>query len=288
MRNVLSPLRYPGGKTCLVPFLTSALELNGLMGCEFVEPYAGSGAAALHLLMGEYVDAIRINDRDARLCALWKCMLSEPAALCDRILSEPITIENWHSQREVYLHHRRHSVRSVAFATLFLNRCNRSGIITSGGPIGGYHQSGEWKLDVRFDRQELCRRIEGIAAFSDRIHLSNLDGLGLLQSVQRRKRRVLVFLDPPYVEKGDRLYQTDFNLAKHRRLCRHLLETAAYPWVLTYDDSAFVRRLYRSRRPWRINLHYAAQNKCVGTELLVRSKYLRSDSRYLPGGDLYF
>ena len=288
MRNTLSPLRYPGGKACLVPFLTKILELNGLTESEFIEPYAGSAAAALHLLIGEYVESIRINDRDPRIYAFWHCVLNKTDELCYLVSNEPITVQNWHSQRVIYTTYKRYGKLKVAFATLFLNRCNRSGIITTGGPIGGYAQDGEWKLDVRFNRTELCKRIRDIAEFSDRIHLSNVDGLAFLQSVQRRNRKKLVFLDPPYVEKGDRLYDSDFNEGKHERLSKHLLNTANYPWVLTYDNAPLIRKLYRSRSPRKIALNYVAQTKRQGTELLIRSTRLRANLDYLPGGSMSF
>lgn len=283
MRNTLSPLRYPGGKACLVPFLAKILELNDLQESEFVEPYAGSAAAALHLLLGEYVDSIRINDRDRRLHAFWDCVLNRTDDLCELIETEPITITNWQYQRAVYNSFRKYGKLKIAFATLFLNRCNRSGIITTGGPIGGYAQDGKWKLNVRFNRKEIINRIQSIAAFSDRIHLSCVDGLKCLQAAQRRKRKQLVFLDPPYVEKADRLYDSDFDSRKHERLSRHLLRAARYPWVLTYDNAALIRRLYRSRSPRQITLNYAAQAKRQGTELLIRSPRLKASLDFLPG-----
>ncbi len=288
MRNTLSPLRYPGGKTCLVPFLTQVLELNELGESEFVEPYAGSAAAAVHLLLGEYVDSIRINDRDPRIYAFWHSLLYRTSEFCDMIYSEPVTIANWRKQREIYRAHRRYGALKVGFATLFLNRCNRSGIITTGGPIGGYAQKGKWTLDVRFNREELANRVYAISEFSDRIKISNKDGLAFLSSVERTKQRKLVFLDPPYVEKADRLYDSDFDDAKHRRLSRHLLETATYPWVLTYDNAKLIRQLYRTRTPQKITLNYAAHDKRRGTELLIRSSMLRSDRRFLPGGEKCF
>ncbi|OYP28452.1 DNA adenine methylase [Rhodopirellula sp. MGV] len=288
MRNSLSPLRYPGGKTCLVPFLSKVLELNDLAESEFVEPYAGSAAAAVHLLLGEYVDSIRINDRDPHIYAFWYSLLHHTDKFCDLILKEPVTIDNWRKQREIYSSYKRYGKLKVAFSTLFLNRCNRSGIITSGGPIGGYAQAGKWKIDVRFNRTELANRIRAISEFSDRIAISNKDGLDFLCSVQRTKRKKLVFLDPPYVEKADRLYDSDFNEKKHEKLAAHLLGTATYPWVLTYDNAKLIRKLYRSRSPRKIVLNYAAQNKRQGTELLVRSRSLRSNFEYLPGGDKCF
>ena len=288
MRNTLSPLRYPGGKTCLVPFLSKLLELNDLAESEFVEPYAGSAAAAVHLLLGEYVGSIRINDRDPRIYAFWHSLLHQTDAFCKLVLSEPITIENWRKQKEIYTSYKQYGNLKIAFATLFLNRCNRSGIITTGGPIGGYAQSGEWKIDVRFNREELASRIRAISEFSDRITISNEDGLKFLNSIQRTKRKKLVFLDPPYVEKADRLYDSDFDDKKHQKLSSHLLNTANYPWVLTYDNAKLIRKLYRTRSPRKITLNYAAQDKRQGTELLIRSPSLRGNFDFLPGGSKCF
>ena len=287
MRNTLSPLRYPGGKACLVPFLGEVIEKNKLSAGTFVEPFAGSAAAAIHLLVGEHVERIAINDFDYNIFCFWWAVLHRSDDLIDLFDSTPITVENWRMQQAIYARPGRLSKVRVGFATLFLNRCNRSGILVSAGPIGGYQQTGKWRIDARFDRKAIINQIQRIAAFQTRIEVHNRDGIEFLQRIIGRRssvRETLVFLDPPYFEKGDRLYKTDFDYRKHYRLSKHLLSSASYPWALTYDRNAVSQKLYRSRKPIGYNLPYAAYDSRAGAEILVRSPRLKVDTNYLPGG----
>ena len=65
----------------------------------------------------------------------------------------------WRQQREVYGRRETADLDELGFATLFLNRTNRSGII-GGGVIGGKQQHGAWGLDARFTKSDLVQRIK--------------------------------------------------------------------------------------------------------------------------------
>ena len=169
-----TPLRYPGGKRRLVNLVAEVIEANGLHDIDYVEPYAGGASIGLALLFNEYASAIHINDLSRPVFAFWKSVLDETEPLCRRIDETPVTMEEWHRQHEVYLYRHEADLFDLGFAAFFLNRTNRSGII-SGRMIGGKGQTGRWKLDARFNKRELTRRIRKIGRYRTRISVSQQD-----------------------------------------------------------------------------------------------------------------
>ncbi|MFD2016913.1 hypothetical protein ACFSJQ_17840 [Vibrio olivae] len=116
-----------------------------------MEPFAGGAGVALDLLLNEYVSHIHINDLDVAVYSFWKAATEHTDELCKLIFDTPVTIDVWLTQKKVLSNASLHSLLDVAFATFFLNRTNRSGILKA-GVIGGKEQSGKWKLDVRFNK----------------------------------------------------------------------------------------------------------------------------------------
>ena len=177
MTNAASPLRYPGGKSCLYGLMASILHLNNMNRRDYAEPYAGGCGLALALLYGGHVADIHINDIDPSIWAFWHCVLERSDDLVAKIIGTPVTVDEWLKQREI---HRKQDITDnleLGFSTFFLNRTNRSGIIKGAGVIGGLNQSGNYKIDCRYNVDELIRRIRRIKKYKDRIHLTNLDAL---------------------------------------------------------------------------------------------------------------
>lgn len=272
MPEPFSPLRYPGGKASLTPLLVAILNANGIRDGVYVEPYAGGAGAALGLLLGEHVSRIVINDADLHIYAFWWAILNRTAKFLDLLKKTPLTIREWRKQREIYLHPNRHSRTTSGFATFYLNRCNRSGILANGGPIGGYDQAGTWKLDARYDRKKLAARIERIALFGERIEVFNLDAVDLLRTTFRRKtaaERTFVYLDPPYYKKGSKLYLNVYAHKDHVRLSDVLRRQTQYRWLVSYDDVADIRSIWSDFNQLKFNLSYTAYNRRSGGELLI-------------------
>ena len=169
------------------------------------EPYAGAAGALLELLFSERVKSILINDLDYCIYAFWWAALNHTEKFIERINSVSLSIPEWKRQRYIYRNPHKHKRFEVGFATFYLNRTNRSGILINDGPIGGIAQCGEWRLDVRFTRSTLVDRVERIAAYRDRIVISNLDALTFVKQIVKSHRDNELFiylLDPPYYEKG--------------------------------------------------------------------------------------
>lgn len=267
-----SPLRYPGGKQILGKVLGHLIERNAGHGANYAEPYAGGAGAALQLLFEDRVERICINDYDSRIFAFWWSMLNEPIRFLERLKNIPVTVQEWRQQRTVYLNEGENERFDVGFATFFLNRCNRSGIIGNGGVIGGLDQAGNYKIDARFNRDELARRIKRIQAYRDRIELSNLDAIDFLTGLSSRPDiapSLFVYLDPPYYAKGQQLYLNYYRHADHEKLARYLLDDATFDWVLTYDKAPEIQSLYSSVRQVAFRLGYSARGRRNEREIMI-------------------
>src|SRR5687768_6293734 len=104
---------------------------------DYAEPYAGGAGAALQLLFEEHVDRITINDADSRVFSFWRAVVDHNGRFVDELTKVPVTVREWWRQKEVYEARDLRRPFQLGFATFFLNRTNRSGIIHNGGPIGG-------------------------------------------------------------------------------------------------------------------------------------------------------
>jgi len=261
----------------LARFLADVIDLNDLRESPYYEPYAGGAGAALSLLRDGVVSEVFINDADVRVSAFWQTVLREGDRFIDQVLSVPLTIDEWHRQQEVCTAPNRHSRFDVGFAAFYMNRCNRSGVLTGAGPIGGLEQDGTWRLDVRFSRESLAERIRAIARMRDRIHMTNLDAIDFLKSKLPRgnaRRQVFVYLDPPYVHKGQRLYLNAYEEKHHCALASYMLAQQTVPWLMSYDDTPLVRRLYATQEVSSLPIRYSLQEKRTAKELIIAPNHL--------------
>lgn len=263
-----TPLRYPGGKSQLIPFVIELMRTNDLLYGQYAEPFAGGAGIAIKLLLDDYVSRIYLNDYDPAIYALWHSITNKTDELCALIHSTEVTIEEWHRQREIYFSTMRISRLKKGFATLFLNRTNRSGIIKA-GVIGGLEQKSDYALDCRFNKLDLTRKIQRIGSRREQIVLSNLDASDFIsQIIPTTGKDTLVNLDPPYFAKGQDLYTNFYNPKDHAQLAKAIAKLKRR-WMVTYDDAPEIRKLYAKYPTFTTKLNYSAQIKRIGTELLV-------------------
>lgn len=277
MARSLSPLRYPGGKSILSGFLRKVIYDNKVQGGTYVEPFAGGSGAGLDLLAAGDVDRIVINDVDPAVYWFWRSVCNETDRFVDAIRETPLTVEEWRIQREVYRAGIKKGGFALGFSAFFLNRCNRSGIIKNGGPIGGIDQKGEWKIDARFNREDLVSRIEEIGSYGDRVIVLNEDASIFLKRICEfvDLDRVFIYADPPYYVKGAELYMNHFSQDNHALLATTLLSLSE-KWVLSYDDVPETRALYAGNEIYSFSLRYSAhQNSAKGREIMVRSNSVK-------------
>jgi DNA adenine methylase len=262
-----SPLRYPGGKASLAGFFESTINALGLDRPTYIEPYAGGAGAGVELLLKGVVGRVVINDLDPAIHACWKAMVKDADAFLRLLDRAPLTVDEWKDQREIY--RRRHDANvdplALGFATFYLNRTSRSGVLGA-GVIGGFAQAGAYKIDARFDKQVLKARIEKLAELSGKIRVTKRDGAARLREYLL-KDNVFAYVDPPYVEKGSSLYMSAFKERDHVALARVLNGYADTNWVLTYDVADLIRSLYKARDVSEFRLLYSAHLRGTKGEL---------------------
>ena len=265
-----SPLRYPGGKSRLADFISLAIENKGLNDCTYIEPFAGGAGVGLSLLLNGKVERIVINDYDKAVYSFWRAVKEDSTSLIRKIEDTPITIDEWKIQRGIFRESHSYSLE-FAFATLFLNRTNRSGILT-GGPIGGYEQDGKWKIDVRFDKRAIIEKICNIAQVKNRIAVYNKDIISFLRKYANNVRgQRFFYFDPPYYNKGQQLYKNFFTHKDHKKIHDEIVAGISDPWIITYDDVDEISSLYSSFYMRKFDLTYSAANKGRASEMMFFS-----------------
>lgn len=273
MPQTYSPLRYPGGKTKFYGYVRNILECNDLLGETYIEPFAGGAGLALKLLLNNDVKRIVINDFDPAIYCFWNSVLLEPNAFCDFIMNVPLTREEWIKQKHVYLEQDISKPLLLGFATFFLNRTNVSGIV-NGGMIGGKNQNGSYKLDARFNRIALAKKIMQISERKDQITVLNFDAKKLLQSQELRHfYKSFLNLDPPYVKKGHQLYKNAFTEKDHVELFK-MVSACKRKWIVTYDICPLVADLYGEYRSSYLDVTYSVHSSQRAKEYIFFSNNL--------------
>lgn len=273
MSKFVSPLRYPGGKLKVVDYVKQLLEANDLCGGTYIEPYAGGASVALSLLYSQHASRIKINDIDRSIYAFWHCVLNETDELCRLILDMPVNMDTWNAQREVQKHKETADLLELGFSTFFLNRTNRSGIL-SGGVIGGKEQTGAFKIDARYNKRDLIGRIEHVAGYNDLIELTSMDAVSLIQRYKRTPAaKTFCYLDPPYYVKGRDLYLNYYSDEDHRKIAEAIKRYKG-KWIISYDAVPFISELYKEYRQKEYYLSYSAGNPSKGKEIMVYSEGL--------------
>ena len=264
-----SPLRYPGGKGKLAPFMGLMINKMNIQNGTYIEPFAGGAGVALMLLMEGYVDNIVINDYDKAIYSVWRAIVSEPENLVDRILHTPVDIEEWKKQKEIYVGQNSKYSLDLAFATFFLNRTDRSGIL-KGGPIGGFEQTGNYGIDARYNAEKLVERIRAIAKYKKHIKVYNKEIVSFIEHVlPSYGQNTLTYFDPPYFKKGPELYKNFFDKEDHAKIARLILSEVPGNWIITYDDTPEIIELYKQQCIRRYDLNYSAANTGKSSEVIV-------------------
>ncbi|MGY2173918.1 DNA adenine methylase [Pseudomonas azotoformans] len=268
--KLYSPLRYPGGKARFAPFIAEVMRANSLEGGHYLEPFAGGAGVALELLFDGHATHIHINDLDPAVHAFWSAATTDPDGMLKLLRDTPITMEQWHYWRSIMLGQDPNlSLAMRGFATLFVNRTNRSGIL-KGGVIGGKAQAGSYKLDARFSKEMIASRLERIALNADRISVHCEDAFLLLGRAEEfLPKQSLIYLDPPYYVKGRGLYRNFYKHDDHLQIAR-LLQSPDFdrPWVVSYDSAPEICEMYSQNEALTYGLHYTAQARYVGDEVM--------------------
>lgn len=274
MPSTHTPLRYPGGKTRLVSYVSDLLFKNNLVDGHYFEPYAGGAGLAISLLIKGHSRYLHLNDIDRSIYAFWYCVLNETDALCHFIETVDITMSEWHKQKEIQAQKKTIDLLTLGKSTHFLNRTNRSGILT-GGVIGGKNQTGKYKIDARFTRKTLIEKIKRIAFYKARIQIYNKDAMEFLSEWGTDfPEKSIINLDPPYYVKGQELYQNSYEHDDHKKISEMIPKLEPY-WIMTYDNVDPIKEFYSQFPITEFSLSYSAQNRYKGKEILIADPRLK-------------
>ncbi len=260
----LSPLRYPGGKGTLATFVAELIGAQRQHATRYIEPFAGGAGVGLRLLFDEHVDEIVLNDLDPGIAAFWRAVFESTNDLAEKVKSTLPTLDEWHRQRVIY-ERGKGSDLQLGFATFFLNRTNRSGILNA-RPIGGLHQTGKWGIGARYNGDRLAQRITRLGSYASRVTICSEDGIDLLDR-SLDDRRSFAYVDPPYLQKGDDLYLDNLNWNDHVRLAEVL--KPAGNWMLTYDKDPRALKLYPTQRCALFGIAHTAAVQHIANEYAV-------------------
>jgi len=273
-------MRYPGGKGGQLEVITRRLKQQCHSKMEFREPFFGAGAVGLHFIeTNPEPHRFWFNDYDPCVSALWRVVATQREDLCSRIRNHVPGI--WYFD---FFKPRLEKISSaedlanyiesgVAFMKLVLHQTSFSGLGTrSGGPLGGRHQSGDTRIDSRFNAAAICKKLEKAAAILSQVNThpeicTCLD----FEEVLRAPGDALFYVDPPYFKAGPGLYQFAFSENDHVRLADRL-KSETRPWLLSYDDHHVVRDLYAG---WAeievVQVRYSVSGAVRSQELLIRN-----------------
>ncbi|MCX6766746.1 MAG: DNA adenine methylase [Candidatus Moranbacteria bacterium] len=266
-----SPLRYPGGKNKLARFIAKICVDNKVNG-HYVEPYAGGASVALYLLLEGYVSEITVNDIDRSIFAFWHSVLNRTQSFCELIRKTEITVETWQKMKEIQKNKEKAKLLDLGFSVFFLNRTNVSGII-NGGIIGGKDQKGKYKIDCRFNKDELIKRIKEIARHRKNIHLYQMDAVELIYKISKNKKTIFYF-DPPYYLKGKSLYVNYYKHDDHKKVSEEIKNIKNAKWIVSYDDVSEIRKMYKGYNDLAFSYFYTARDARRGKEILFSSANL--------------
>jgi DNA adenine methylase len=236
----------------------------------------------MELLLQEYVRQIYINDISAGVAAFWRSVLSSTDEICRAISSVKVTMEEWYRQRHVQEHAEDYDDLTLGFSTFFLNRTNRSGILTA-GVIGGKEQRGAWKIDARFNSSALIGRIQAIARLRSRIEFHQQDALEFIDDVvPMLPAKSLLYLDPPYYIKGSDLYLHHYEHSDHVKIAKRMGRLRSKNWIVSYDNAPEIRPMYSKARSIVYGLSYSAQERYKGAEVMFFSDRLVIPDAVVP------
>ncbi|WP_081232217.1 DNA adenine methylase [Pseudomonas chlororaphis] len=263
---MLTPLRYPGGKAKLGAWLAHLLHSNNING-SYIEAYAGGAGAAIYLLSNNYVKNIIINDLDPAIYSFWMSATHNSTSFIKKIMNTEVTLEERERQKEIYKNPFKHSELELGFATFFLNRTNRSGIIT-GGVIGGKNQTGKYKIDARYTKENLAERVKNIGNMRERIAIHCEDALHFLKNI-KTDHNSLINLDPPYYNKGSQLYSNFYKHEDHISISNQIHKVST-PLIITYDHCEEIQEIYEDHQSLTFNIVYSSHlERPVARELLI-------------------
>ena len=227
---------------------------------------------ALDLLFTGTVNQIIINDYDKAIYSFWRAIITETKQFISMINNVDVTIDEWRRQKNVYMNCCQKYSLELGFATFYLNRTNRSGILNA-GPIGGYNQSGNYLIDARFNKLQLIKKIEKIAEMKNHIKVYNKEARAFIDLIiTKYTNNTFVYFDPPYFNKGNRLYKNCLKLEDHKQIATYIKEKVICDWIITYDNADQIKEIFKNDFFRIYELTYSVVRSKVKKEIIIFKK----------------
>lgn len=257
-------LRYPGSKERLAKTIIPYIPIDSLT--SYCEPFFGSGAIGLRILEKLNPDTpVWINDIDYGVSCLWYSVVYNPQELCEYIVRFRPSVDEFIKLREASLSETETDVVRCGFGKLALHRISYSGLGSkSGSPLGGWNQTSKYKIDCRWNPVNLCKDVWKLHSL-----LSKFSSLKITRGDYKPTIApdYFYYLDPPYYEQGNGLYQHGMSDDEHIELAT-ILKSIDNKWVLSYDSHPFISDLYSSYPGYMLEASYTMTTKAHRHELL--------------------
>lgn len=272
MKPTVTPLRYPGGKTWLLPYINDFLKFHKIQLGTIVEPFAGSASVSIGLLRSGMADKAVFCEKDPLVVSFWRSVLYHSENFVDAIKNLNISMDTWYDFKKYLTKDgpTKYNDLELGLAFLFYNRTNYSGIINA-GPIGGKRQLSKYSIKCRFNPDRIIKKVNQLSFLRDRIEIIHGDGREYLRKfIKIQDDNIFFYVDPPYYDAGKVLYRNFFNAEDHVQL-EEILTNIESPWLASYDDADFIRELYKSSRSKYVYTDYQAGNLKRGMRELLFS-----------------
>lgn len=268
---IKSPLRYPGGKNRAVKLISTILpEFD-----EFREPFLGGGSIFVHTKQRFPNKKFWVNDLYLELFKFWEIAQKDIDSLLKKIYE-------WKNQFPIgkelhtFLNNNLTNFNDLERATAFFiyNRITFSGTSLSGG-------YSEHAFKGRFTESSIQRLIP----FSKVIQNSIITNHDYEELITKEGKNVFIFLDPPYYSATkSALYGKNGNLHKsfdHIRFAE-IMKVCKHKWLITYDDSEYIRNLFSFANiiPW--DLTYGMRNVSSGSNQKGKELFISNYLETLP------
>ena len=265
-----SPLRYPGGKTWLIPHIRHWLESTKPE--ILIEPFAGGAIVSLTAVMENLVKTAVMIEIDRDVAAFWHSALESGDTLQERVAKFKPTLNRLRKlERDMPS-----SVLEHGFRTLVLNRTKQNGILAPGASFCRNGEGGKGLLS-RWYPDTLAGRLAAIQEHARNLIFLEGDGLKLLPVIlEGWGNRAAVFLDPPYTAKGgkkagSRLY--DHSNIDHASLFSILAEHETN-FLMTYDPASEIVEMVRRHNFNAVGLFMKNGHHNKMREIVITSKRL--------------
>lgn len=261
-----SPLRYPGGKTWLIPHIRYWLRRIDPSPRTLIEPFAGGGIVSLTAIIEQLVERCLMIELDRDVAAFWHAAIQSGPQLCKMV-------ESFEASRQAVQDlaaRNPQDLLSQGFRTLVLNRTRRGGILASGASLSRAGENGRG-VASRWYPETLKKRLRNIAEHKSHISFLEGDGMKVLETLLMHfDQDVVLFVDPPYTAGGKRAGRRLYahSALDHSRLFAMLAESGA-KFLMTYDHAPEIKTLVSKHKFHAVQVLMKNSHHALMPELVI-------------------